>query len=663
MDLLHLIEQDPLLKNTVFDLYGTFDMSFTGSGRPFFLMSKREKSEIEHFINKVHEQGLKFTWLWNGMCSGFSMFNSEQQSKALKELDWLEDVEVKFLTIADPYLAKFVKQYHPNLKLKVSVISEINCLSRALEWERIIGKEGVLTLSVMLNRNFPLLKEIKETVKCDIELLVNDCCLNECPFRFFHYTECSHASQDHNVLEGYYNDWAAMACQTQKALYPEQILMGKWIHPIDIDKYLEIGIDYFKISGRRYNTEWLARVLTAYAKKSYSGNLGNILNGYSFVADPLELAGGQFPKYAEKQEKIGGYPDDAGIMLSIPDFNAKLNAKKLQHFIETLPYNGAHCIENCGVNCTYCYNYVDKAYSLPSETQANSYKNYMVYLLEYLNHGEMFIPVNQRTLINPIEKKDSDSFFGICWTPQARELLEETMELIPDNMKKSAEKAIRHTSERTAEKKNSSKITQELLISVVIQLVPRTFKHDLLDFLFEKGINIQKFLSEEEINYIRSLPYGNSKREHKRFVNTMQKKDKTPKISEMRIETKEEWTTYLTEFMKEYNNIASLKPLLKQVAPIIFQFDITDHQEMNFWQKFDKDHVQWGIDEYSEDFVPRIIHYASFEMIRGVFSGDIDPIKATMDGSYIVKGDLDKLMVCAPLLPLLATAHAQISKT
>ncbi|TFF98218.1 MAG: hypothetical protein EU541_07095, partial [Promethearchaeota archaeon] len=189
--LLDLLEEDQNLLNSVFDLYGTFDVSFTGSGRPFFLMEKRNKSEIEDFINKAHDLGLKFTWLWNGMCLGYTMFNSEEQTKALKELDWLDDMDVEYLTIADPYLAKFAKTYHPKLKLKVSVISEINSLSRALKWQEIIGDDGVLTLSIMLTRNFPLLKEIVSSVNCDIEVLTNDCCLNECPFRFFHYNECS----------------------------------------------------------------------------------------------------------------------------------------------------------------------------------------------------------------------------------------------------------------------------------------------------------------------------------------------------------------------------------------------------------------------------------------------------------------------------------------
>jgi collagenase-like PrtC family protease/putative sterol carrier protein len=658
--LLNVLEQDSDLLDTVFDLYGTFDVSFTGSGRPFFLMSKRDKSEIETFINKVHELGLSFTWLWNGMCVGYKMFDSEEQTKALKELDWLDDMNVEYLTVADPYLAKFAKTYYPDLKLKVSVISEINSLSRALKWQEIIGKDGVLTLSVMLNRNFPLLKEITDSVDCDIEILTNDCCLNECPFRFFHYTECSHASQDHDILEGYYNDWAGMACQNQKAFHPEQLIMCKWIAPSDLHKYMEIGIDYFKISGRRYATEWLERVLRAYQQESYDKNMGEILNGYSFVADPLELAGGQFSEYASKQEKVGGYPDDAGIQLSIPDFNAKLDASKLTSFLDNMPFEGAKCAENCGVSCTYCYNFVDKAYKIPSEENANLYKDYMAYLFDYLNHGEMFVPIEERKLEPPIDLEDSDSYFGISWTPAAKSFLEKTMELIPEGMKDAANKAIKHTAERTAEKKEKDEINKELLISIIIRLIPKTFKHDLIDFLISEDIDPLKFLKDKgELEKIKSMPYGTPQEDDAADQPIPDSKSEESKV---RISSREEWEQYLERYMKAYNELPELSELLEPVAPIVFQFEITDKPEMDYWQFFTSEGVKWGMEGFSDGDVPKIIHKTDFETIKKVNSGEIDAIQVSMTDKYEISGDMGKLMKCAPLLPLNEKVHSKITE-
>jgi len=669
LDLLNLIENDSKLRTDVYDLYGTSDMSFTGSGRPFFLMAKRDKSEIENFIRRVHDLNLKFTWLWNGECLGYFKFNSKEQTKALKELDWLDDMGVEYLTVTDPYLANFAKNYHPNLKLKVSVIAEVNSLTRALEWEEIIGHEGILTLSIMLNRNFPLLKEIREKVKCDIELLTNDCCLNECPFRFFHYTECSHASQNHDCLEGYYNDWATIACQNQKCFNVEQIIMSKWIQPSDLNKYIDIGIDYFKISGRRYGTKWLYNALKAYSSKNINGNLGEIFNAYSFVSDPLILAGNQFSEFSARQGKMGTDADNQSIMLSVPDYDAMLNGSKLNTFIQNMPYGGTRCAETCGISCFYCHSHGDKAYSQPEGGITESYKNFMSYLYDYLNTGEMFIPQEERKLKSPIKTVESDTYFGIPWDPEAQEFLKEVMVLIPKDMQHAASKGIGFTAERTAEKKELKKVNKELLIAIIIELVPQPFKHDYIDFLIEKGIDLTRYMSEEEINYVKKLPYSidfipqTDKIEGKIGENPkiVEKIIKNQKIKEVKIkmDTKEEWEAYLTRFMKAYNELPDLAQLLQPIAPLIFQYVITDRPEMNYWQFIEKSKMNWGLGEYSGPDAPKIIHKTDFDTMKKVNSGESDPIQATMSGTYVVEGDVARLMSCAPLLPLNAKAHSK----
>jgi collagenase-like PrtC family protease len=672
LDLLNCIANKLDLRESVYDLYGTHDFSFTGSGRPFFLMPKKTNSEVEEYINKIHDLNLKFTWLWNGGCLGYYKFNSTEQSKALNELDWLEDLGVEYLTISDPYLAKFVKTYHPKMNLKVSVIAEINSLSRAVEWQEIIGSEGVLTLSVMINRNFPLLQEIKKKVKCDIELLANDCCLYECPFRFFHYTECSHASQVHDVLGGYYNDWATIACQNQKCFNPEQILMGRWIHPSDIDKYANIGINYFKISGRRYGTDWLVRVLTAYSQKSYKGNLGDIFNGYSFVSDPLELAGPQFSEFAVKQEKMGGNPDDMGILLSVPDFNVRLEGNKLINFLKNFPFQGSKCNENCGISCRYCYEAVKKAYIVPSEESLDSYRSYMAYLLKYLNSGDIFLSLEEKKVKRPIKNVLSDTYAGVPWNSDAKEFFKEAMIIVPKDMQEAAKKGIGYTTERSAEKKGLSVVDMDLVVSIILQMVPQPFKHDVLDFISDKEIDPEKFLSKVELDYIKSIPYGTEimaqRAKEKGIIinrsNVMKKKTQNQTVKEvkMNLDTKEQWKSYLERFMKAYNELPDLLPLLEPIAPLVFQYKITDNPEMDYWQLLEKEKMSWGMGEYDGSNVPKIVHKTDFNTIQKVNSGESDPIQETMKGTYVVEGDVTKLMACAPLLPLNAKAHKNAIK-
>lgn len=121
--------------------------------------------------------------------------------------------------------------------------------------------------------------------------------------------------------------------------------------------------------------------------------------------------------------------------------------------------------------------------------------------------------------------------------------------------------------------------------------------------------------------------------------------------------TKEEWEAYLTRFMDAYNELPDLAPMLEPVFPLIFQYLITDKPEMNYWQFIEKDKMRWGMGEYSGSDAPKILHKTDFATIQKVNSGESDPIQETMAGTYIVEGDVEKLMACATLLPLNAKAH------
>lgn len=649
-DLLNEIEENSELLNVTNDLYGAKDRGFTGSGRPFFLMPKKEMSDRESYINRVHDMGLKFTWLWNGLCVGYNKFNSEEQTKALRELDWLEDLGIEYLTVVDPYLAKFVKFHHPKINIKVSLIAEVNTISRALAWQNLIGKEGAMCLSVMANRNLPLLEQFTSKIDCEIGLLLNDACVNECPLRFFHYSETAHASQTHHVMEGFYNDWSVIACSNQKGSSPEQILMAKWIQPSDIDKYLELGIDYFKISGRRFATPWIINVLKVYAQKSYDGNLGYLLNGYNFQTNPLDLAGSQFSEYTAAQEKIGGYSDDEDLMIGIPDFDARLNCDKLDTFIEDLPYRGSRCMENCGITCEYCFKFVDKAYSLPSKEKTETYRKYISYLFDYINLGEMFVPKEERKLVSPVPDHGEESIYGVTWVPEAIEFLKETIELVPENMQKSAKKAISHITERTAQRQNKTEVSKDLIIGILAQLVPDQFKHDFLDFMIERDIDPNKYLSKEDITSIEKLPYSTDP--------VYQIQEKVEGSRKQFYKTKIEWQGYLSNLMKSLNELPELQSVIEAINPLILQYQITDDSNMDFWQAFENSKMEWGMGQFNGSDVPKLIHKTDFENIQRVFAGEANPIQETVAGRYAVEGETEKLMACIPLITLYAKAHA-----
>lgn len=121
------------------------------------------------------------------------------------------------------------------------------------------------------------------------------------------------------------------------------------------------------------------------------------------------------------------------------------------------------------------------------------------------------------------------------------------------------------------------------------------------------------------------------------------------------------WTEYIERLTKEFNDLPEVKPILAGIEPTLFQYNLNNHPELNFWHAFDKNGIRGGMGENTKDthFI-KLIHKADFEVIRKVFSGEQNPVQATMDGIYVVDGDMTKLMACVSLLPLQVKAHEKI---
>lgn len=128
----------------------------------------------------------------------------------------------------------------------------------------------------------------------------------------------------------------------------------------------------------------------------------------------------------------------------------------------------------------------------------------------------------------------------------------------------------------------------------------------------------------------------------------------------MKMTDKAEWETYLGKFIEAYNALPELPSIIKPIAPLTFNYQITDRPELSYWFLIEDDKISWGMGEYPDKSIPTIIHKTDIETMKKVNSGETDPIKATMLGIYIVEGDITKLMACAPLLPLSAKAHANV---
>ncbi len=257
-------------------LYGVLPTSMIGSGGSGPDNVRMVENQAEEYIEEAHSAGLKFDYLLNAPSMGNMEWDENTHQELLMHLDWISSIGADSVTVTIPYLVELIKRQFPHLKIRVSTIAHVNSVARAKLVES-LGADSI-TLDINVNRDFTLLKAIRKAVSCELTVLMNNLCLYQCPYEYYHHDGLGHASQSYNSLSGYYVDYCVIRCSLDRLCDISQIIKCRWVRPEDIHVYEEIGMDMFKISGRSMSAERILQAATAYSSRHYQGNLYDILN-------------------------------------------------------------------------------------------------------------------------------------------------------------------------------------------------------------------------------------------------------------------------------------------------------------------------------------------------------------------------------------------------
>lgn len=266
-DLISSVKND-----AVTELYGKLANDFVGGGRPSYSLFHVSKEEAAFHIQDIHRQGLVFNYLLNATCLNNFEWTISGQRQIRKLIDWLVKIRVGTVTVSIPYLLELIKKQYPHLKVVISTSAGVNSLERAKYWQD-LGADEITLDSVTVNRNFRLIKKIREYVNCKLRLIANVNCLYNCPFRSFHCANVSHASQSTNLIKGFFIDYSYLKCSYQRSADPTNLIRADWIRPEDICYYEDLGIDGIKLVDRNMPTKVISLIVNAYVNRSYNGNL------------------------------------------------------------------------------------------------------------------------------------------------------------------------------------------------------------------------------------------------------------------------------------------------------------------------------------------------------------------------------------------------------
>jgi len=326
-------------------IYGVLPTSMIGSGGRGADNVHMAENQAEEYIERAHSAGLKFDYILNAP----SMFNMEWDENThrelLEQIRWITSMGVDSVTVSIPYLIELIKRQFPQLDVRVSTIAHVSSVARAKLFES-LGADSI-TLDINVNRDFTLLKAIRSAVNCGLTVLLNNLCLYQCPYEYYHHDTLGHASQSYNPLNGYYEDYCVLRCTLDRLWDISQAIKCRWVRPEDIHVYEEIGIDMFKTSGRSMPTERILNAATAYSSRRYQGNLYDILNVIT-------------PKVGFGNSDLPGVQNN--VIGSLP--RLYIDNQALEGFIDF--FKKQNCLSGCS-HCDYCQQIANKVIQFDRE--------------------------------------------------------------------------------------------------------------------------------------------------------------------------------------------------------------------------------------------------------------------------------------------------------
>ena len=252
--------------------FGNFPVTLTGGGRPPRILPQIGRERFREHLHAVHRAGRRFFATVNSNDLGLHEYDPGFEETFLREIDDLLDLGVDGFVVALPLLIELIRSRHPYVPISVSTFARIRSVVQA-DYFLSLGANTIVLEEA--NRDFALLRGLVRR-GATVEVLVNQTCLQGCPYRAHHLNTSSIAAQPGEPCPAL--EYPIAECGWEMVRDPRRILSGIFVRPEDLEVYEEIGVHRFKVSGRNRSTPWLLRAARAYAQRSYPGNLLDILS-------------------------------------------------------------------------------------------------------------------------------------------------------------------------------------------------------------------------------------------------------------------------------------------------------------------------------------------------------------------------------------------------
>ncbi|MFW5997911.1 MAG: hypothetical protein ACOCPP_03735 [Desulfovermiculus sp.] len=237
-----------------------------------------------------------------------NLLDSQQMDRILSKLQTLYQKEcLDGIVYVDHYLVAALSDRNPELCAQLEAVPGANCLldsmPRIHQHLELIAHTafqapGKLVLDRTLNRDLPRLEEISRACGrlwpgMRLGLLANEGCLPHCPFKLAHDANIALGRIDPGQEQTFAIN-TSLGCARTFARDPSLILRSPFIRPEDTQAYAPYVQD-IKLGGRTRGAQVMRKILELYIRRSYSGNLLELMDTQEFLADKLYVANQDLP--------------------------------------------------------------------------------------------------------------------------------------------------------------------------------------------------------------------------------------------------------------------------------------------------------------------------------------------------------------------------------
>jgi collagenase-like PrtC family protease len=314
----------------IVEMFGSMRDDPIGCSREEDRLPEIDIVQLAKFVERGNENNIITNYTLNRSCIGsVEDFHENFESNFLKFIKFLEHIGVGRLTVTHPLLMEIISS-EIVIPMEVSTIAHTYSINQ-IKYFKDFGADKIC-MNLMKNRDINFLKNYAAKCKelnITLELMANEACLFGCPYRYSHYNQQSHTKK----LKKYHKNYPIGRCTVLHTTKKVEWLKARLIRPEDMKRYVDIGINNFKVTGRTHITDSQLRIVQYYMGQKLDGNFLDLFPQFYNIY-----------KNQKEQKKAPFFIDNRDL----DNF--------LDYWFDNLDFI---CTDHCEYDCFYCYEYLE----------------------------------------------------------------------------------------------------------------------------------------------------------------------------------------------------------------------------------------------------------------------------------------------------------------